>query len=261
MKRYGAILAIIVIASCGIYSRVNSMAGNSLPITTIGENAIIDAIKLRSDITSADTNRWGFSWIPGVGSNIRNRMIVKVQNFLGMCQNTVLANSWFNNVQILMSWFPGHSPSTLCKALNNLLEQSLAARALLERFGTEEEKRMYHAGCIQYANNIVINKQLMDPVCRGYVQQGMHQEDTNQQRENNRLAASVAWWKLQQVRWQMVKDMGGQAFNGVKWVAKTANENSAPLLSAAAMWFVYDKLFGTYRWTPSVWNLWGAAYK
>jgi hypothetical protein len=216
-------------------------------ITTSGDNAIVNGIKQRSDITQADESRWGFSWIPIVGSSISSGMIAKVRNFMRVCRGSVLAKGWFNSTDVLMTHFVGRKPIAVCNALNNLDQQGEYALALLGRFGTTVEQGLYSDELLQFIKNIQVNRQLMSNMCGSIAQQKIYEEQQKLQQEHNKLEYNKNWWKMNQLRWQMAKDMGTTAFNSAKWLAQAANEYKGTLASGAIMLFVYDRLFGISR--------------
>jgi hypothetical protein len=256
MKSYMSILVIVFLAHCGglflSMQAAQNMGYVPFPIViNIGsseDSGIVDAIKVHSDLTDADEKSWQLSWVPFVGSNIHFSKIEKVRKYLGVCAG------WFYNTNNPMSHYGNYEAVQVCKATDNLIMQGLHARAVLGKFGTVAEKGMYSNWLEHYISRLKNNKAQIASLCNtvkqskeAEKQRKANKEQLNIQRERNRVELNKAWWRTQQLRWQVAKEMGTSLFNGVKWVAKTVNENSAPLASAAAMWFVYDKLFGTTR--------------
>lgn len=222
-----------------------------LVIATSGEDRIVDAIKRHSDLTEADEKRWTFYWVPFVGSSIHDGLITKVRDFMRVCRGLEIAKSWFNNQDVLMAWFRGHDIVEICKALDNLSKQGGYAKAVLGQVGTVGEKNLYEKELDKFIENIKINKQLMSHACNRIKQQRAAEEqqegfksEQEVRRERNKYEANKVWWKTMALRWKMTKDVGTAAFNGAKWALEKANENGVPLLSAAAVWLVYNKLFG-----------------
>lgn len=252
MKRYMTILAVIFFVNCGSMSAVGFRDTITYPltITTSGDDAIVNAIKQYSNVTEGDENSWKFSLVPIVGPSIHDRMMDKVRNYMRVCRGSVLANSWFNSTQVLMRWFASRNVIEVCKALDNLEKQGGHALALLGQVGTMGDRMLYELELNTFVTNIKTNKNLISHTCNIIEQEKSRraQQDVNEAR--NTLEYNKTWWKTMALRWQMTKEMGTTAFNGAKWLAKTANEYSSSLLSVGAMWFVYDKLFGTSR-TPA----------
>jgi hypothetical protein len=251
MKRYITMVAVILVVNCGIYVSVNAFQGDQtayrINITTPGDDAIVNAIKEYSDITESDVNRWGFSWIPVVGSTIRDGMITKVREFLRVCRGLSLANTGFNNSNNLTALYATHNVVRVCRALKNLDEQGDIAQALLGRFANVAEKNMYGAELARFITNIKQNKAVMKQSCGQKKQKIVTKAAEQLQTQRNLLEYNKLWWQTQQLRWKMAKDMSAQAYKGVRWLAQTVNENSVPLFSAAAMLFVYDRMFGIRR--------------
>lgn len=254
-KSYISVLMLVAFTNCWAFMPNNQRNTSAyqdtvvynVNVTTTGDDALVYAIQQLSTITEGDTNRWGFSWVPVVGASIRDGMIIKVRDFIRTCRGIEMARNYFVDQGALMAWFPTYKQVQICRALKNLDEQGEAAQALLGRFGTEGEKLFYRDELSRFIGNINRNRNLMAPVCGQIKQHKITKAARQLQVQRNELDANKMWWRINQVRWDMAKDIGTQAFKGAKWIAQTVNENSAPLLSAAAMWFVYDKMFGTRR--------------
>jgi len=248
MKRYIAVLAVIFVVNSGLYLSADAFQGDTtfytIVITSSGDDSIVNAIKQFSDITKADENRWGFSWVPVVGSTIRDGMITKVREFLRVCRGLSLASGGFNHSNVFLST---HKLVEVCRALSNLDDQGRSAQALLGKFANGAERNLYGPELTKFIMNIRKNKDLIKPLCDQIKQTKVTKSEKQLQTQRNLLEVNKLWWQTNQLRWKMAKDMSTQAYKGVKWLAQTVNENSAPLLSAAAMWFVYDRMFGTRR--------------
>jgi hypothetical protein len=249
MKHYMTLFAVIFLVHCGSVSAAGFRDTITYPltITTSGDDAIVNAIKQYSNLTESDENSWKFSWVPVVGSNIHDRVMDKVRNYMRVCRGLLLANSYFNDARALMGWFASRNVIEVCKALDNLEKQGGHALALLGQVGTMGERMLYENELNRFVVNIKTNKNVMSHTCSAIEHEKSFRAQQDVNKARNTLEYNKAWWKTMALRWKMAKEMGTAAFNGAKWVAQTINENSAPLLSVGAMWFAYDKLFGTSR--------------
>jgi hypothetical protein len=253
MKHYKIILVMVFFVNYGLSVSADAFQGDAtaytISITTIGDDTIVDAIKRYSDIAETDVARWGYSWIPLVGSNIRDGMIVKVRDFMRVCRGL------FKDSTSLMSWRSLYDDTQVCRALNYLYKQGESARALLGRFGTQGEKYLYNTELNTFIGYIKDNKKLMAGICDQIKAKKEVKSQKQVKTQRDQLEYTKLWWRTQELRWKMAKDMSTQAFKGVKWIAQTVNENSTPLLSAAAAWYFWDKLMGTRR--PEKQRTWG----
>ena len=246
MKRYITMVILVVFASSGSF--LCGMGNNSFYNTSVkvsGEDSIVNAIQQYSNLTEGDETKWTFSWVPFVGSYVRGGTIEKINKFVNVCSTLIIANSWFNDENALLAWFPRHKPKAVCNALKNLEEQGVHALTLLVQMGVGNNDVLgLHKEIEGFLANIRWNKSLLATNC-GQIKQKIKTKVQQKQREElTREEFNRAWWKAQALKWKMAKEIGTQVFNGTKWAIQTANQYSAPLLSIGAVWFAYNKLFG-----------------
>lgn len=65
MKRYSNVLLFAFLAQLGLF---NIMYAVKIVPTTLGDNAIVDAIKRYSDLSEADVNQWKLIWLGRLGT-------------------------------------------------------------------------------------------------------------------------------------------------------------------------------------------------
>jgi len=220
-------------------------------VISTGPDAIVQAIKQHSDITEADVNRWTFSWVPFVGSTIRDVKINKVKKFLAVCTDFPLANITYTSTENLVSALTWQNISSnykeICSALKNLQDQASYASRLLNQVqdSSNNDIPVYRILLGKFTNNIGANINRMTDICSGVKVRKKSKMEVLRKEQLQQLDYNAAWWKMNAVRWKLAKDMGAQTFRGVKWLAQTVNENPAPFFTAAAMWYVYNKMLGT----------------
>lgn len=245
MKNYMKALGFIfLIGGEFLYGIQASEATYDIKITSYGDDALVQAIHNYSYLTKADVDKWKFSWAPVVGEYIRGNMMDKVRRFVTVCNSIYFAKYWFQSSQDLMSRAPGNWTSQrICLALNDLEKQGDYALALLGDLGAIGSYEQQWEKAIEiYIKNIKYNQSILG--CSGLKVEQKKKAAKKLEEEENKLKYNKLWWQNMQLRWKVAKDVGKNVFAGTKWLVQTANEYSAPLLSAGAVWFAYNKLFG-----------------
>ncbi len=264
MKHYKGWILSFLLIGCGSYFTVGKAVVSTydIKITTKGDNALVEAIQQYSNITPFDVVKWKFSWAPYLGDYMRDGVITKIRNFIKVCQSIKLASERFPHALTLINAFPGHwKPKAICLALKNLEKQAEDAATLLSQVGvrtTEEKSWEGQNGLIDiYLKNIQHNRAQFNATCTGIklkkaakIDKKLRDEQRLLQQQQNRAAADILYWENWRRKWKMAKDVGKNVFGGAKWMANTAYNMSVEqpgmsLLSAAALYYFYNKLFGT----------------
>jgi hypothetical protein len=217
-----------------------------IQITTFGKEALLQAIQQYSNLTEADVDQWKLSWMPVIGTYLRNSALTKIENFVKVCRSLPFAWGWFNNEAHLMTNVPANWDITkVCIALKNLDKQAEYALAILAQVATKTEVKL-QAEINGYLKNIQYNQRIF-----GCAQEKQSRENQEQARERNVLdmqrrqeEVSTLYWHNWVQRWRLAKEVGNTAFGGAKWLIQTVHENSAPIISGAMALFIYNKLFG-----------------
>lgn len=244
MRVYKRFLEIVFFMNIVFFSLGAAQVPYDIQITTYGEDALVQAIQRYSNLTKADVDRWKFSWAPFVGDYIRSSMIEKISNLVKACQSLVFVHYWFQKSSDLLARLPAHWNITrVCLALKNVEKQAEYALALLSQLGTlTEEEKQWKILINIYIKYIQHNKQLLGCV---QLQQTQQTKDARKlQIEKDRQEFNKLYWKSFAIKWKMAKDVSQSAFKGTQWLLQTMHQNSAPLLSAATLWFMYNKIFG-----------------
>jgi len=230
----------------------NAFATYDIQISGYGDDALVQAIQQYSNITKADVDRWKYSWAPFLGSYVRGGVMDKIRNFVIVCNSLDFIPRKFQSGDDLMgnvkdaNW----TYQRICLALRNLENQGEYALALFGKFGTigQQEQQLKYA-INEYIKNIRHNRLILG--CSNLKEQKKDKEVKKLKEEENKLKYNKLWWQNMQLRWKVAKDVGANVFKGTKWLVQTAHEYSAPLLSAGAVWFAYNKLFGLPQTVPA----------
>ena len=245
MNRYIPIVGIIFLASA-VLSTITASQQKTyrIAVAGTGKEALVDAIKRYSDITKKDVNKWKYSWVPGLGGYVRSGIIDKISKFIAVCEDMPIAKNKFSTSEDLWSQVPVNwNINRVCLALKNLEQQGDYALSLfgsIEVSGTTEEK--WFDSIQEYIKNIRHNRSMLG--CSQLKESKQEKEDRQQNSELQKLLFNTVWWKNVQLKWKIAKEVGQNVFAGTKWLVQTANEYSAPVLSAGAVVFAYHKLFG-----------------
>jgi hypothetical protein len=238
MKHYITLLATIFIMSGALYTNAfgDQKPFYAITVLTSGDDALVDAIKQYSDLTKADENSWKYSWVPGLAAFTRWRVMSKIEEYLKVCRGIMAKTIKFHM----------YTPAQKCNAFDNLEQQGVIAQALLGQIGAN---RVTNSDLYQELGKFInIHREAKRRLDCSAVKQ---EQESNEEKELKRIKAQAKIdkikWKARALKWEWAKSVGSTAFQGAKWIAQTINENSAPLISAAAAWYVYDKLFGTRR--------------
>lgn len=253
MNRYMKALGLVFLMSGGFFyivaapspARPNAAATYDIQITGYGDDALVQAIQQYSNITKADVDRWKYSWAPFLGGYVRGSIMDKIRNFVRVCNSLTFVIPKFQSGDDLMNnvndanW----TYQRICLALRNLENQGEYALALFGKFGTIGREEQQSKDAINnYVKNIRHNRSILG--CSNLKEQKKDKEAKKLKEEENKLKYNKLWWQNMALRWKVAKDVGSNLFKGAKWLAQTAHEYSAPLLSAGAVWFAYNKLFG-----------------
>ncbi len=230
---------------------IGSQSTYDIQITAYGDDALVQAIHKYSYLTKADVDKWKYSWVPGLREYVRGSVMDKIRNFVIVCNSLYFVKNLFQTSQDLMDAAQANWTSQrICLALNDLEKQADYALALFGDLGAitfvEQQWKNEING---YIKNIRINKSLLR--CPELKVAKKDKEAKKLKEEENKLKYNKLWWQNMQLRWKVAKDIGNNVFNGTKWLIQTANEYSAPLLSAGAVWFAYNKLFELSPKMPS----------
>jgi hypothetical protein len=253
MNRYIQALGLVFLMNGGFsYIQTAPASGNvaasqatyDIRITGHGAEALVQAIHKYSYLTKADVDRWKYSWVPGLGDYVRGRIMDRIRNFVTVCNSLYFVRNEFQTSQDIMRQAPSNWTSQrICLALNDLYKQADYALALFGDLGaiTFIEKQWENA-INGYFANIRENKKIL--ACPELKVTQKDKAAKKLKEEEHKLKYNKLWWQNMHLRWKVTTDIGSNLFKGAKWLAQTAQEYSAPLLSAGAVLFAYNKLFG-----------------
>lgn len=179
MKRcINTIVATIALSLCS-YTFGSQLTHYTIIPTTVGDNAIVNAIKQYSNITQAYVNKWKpFNvWI--IGSSLRSGVIDAINNYIRVCKSLKLAHVRFEDEASLRSAFPiNWTLGALCAALKNLKEQGMNALALIAQVGVNSNDVKGLDDIItSYIAIIDHNRNVLKPTCTELMKKRMEKQE------------------------------------------------------------------------------------
>jgi hypothetical protein len=168
MKYYIQLTVAIIGLNIGSYSVCSQLnTPYSLKLITVGDNAIVNAIKQYSNITESYVNKWKPFGLWLIGPSIRAGVVNVINNYIRVCKGLKLANYSFTDEVSLREAFPVNwTIGALCLALKNLKEQAMKSLALVEQVGAESgDVKGIDSTITSYMAIIDHNRNVLKPAC------------------------------------------------------------------------------------------------
>ena len=205
--------------------------------TTVGDNAVVDAIKQHSDITEHDVNRWKPFGLWFVGASIGMWVEGKIRNYIDVCKSIELADKAFQDESSLRALFPiNWSMQGICIALKNLKDQGLNALALVAQLATSStagvrQKSLISQWQSEIANhikNIDHNRELLKNTCTELMKREREKIAESIKFETDMVKLDELRSKAVSARMGIVTNIGGYALKNAAELIKEGITNSGP---------------------------------